>query len=131
MYRMKGTSKRKGLSLGEYPFMHLGEARKLALKALSKAAEGIDPGNPDAPDTDAYTFEKLSKEYIERYAKIEKRSWKADLRGLENDVLPTFGKTLTSELTRKDVITLLNSIKDRGAWRNDRGQKRIGQGQHL
>jgi integrase len=57
----------------------------------------------------------LVDEYIEKWAKARKRSWKEDERILSKDVLPAWGHRKTREITRRDVIRLLDNIIDRGA----------------
>jgi integrase len=55
----------------------------------------------------------LAIEYLEKHAKEKKRSWRHDERSLRNDVLPVIGNLKAKEVTRRDVIRLLNRVKDR------------------
>ena len=57
----------------------------------------------------------LCEEYIERHAKVKKKSWKEDQRILEKDIIPIWNRRKASDVKRKDVIHLLDNIVERGA----------------
>lgn len=61
------------------------------------------------------TVESFAVEYIERYAKPNKRSWSEDERLLQREVVPEIGLIPLNEVHRRDVIALLDRIRDRGA----------------
>src|SRR5262249_55497116 len=63
----------------------------------------------------AETFRELAEDYLERYAKKRKRSWRKDEMALKRDLLPRFGSRKAKAITRRDVYQLLDSIMDRGA----------------
>jgi integrase len=63
----------------------------------------------------APTLGDLALEYLERWAKPRKRSWKEDERILNKDVLPLWRWSKGKEITRSDVIALLDRIVDRGS----------------
>jgi integrase len=114
MYR-HGNVKRR-LTLGTYPALSLAEARKGARSALHAVQyEGADPAADKKANRAAETFEELARDYLERHAKREKRSWRKDLLILEKDVLPRFGKRKAKDITRRDIITMLDDIVERGA----------------
>jgi integrase len=117
MYRHKG--KARFLTLGDYPRMTLADAHKAHAEAMKKVEEGIDPGaatvNERKEERKAPTVAALADEYIERWAKARKKSWKVDLRILQKDVLPEWGRRKAKDITRRDVKDLLNKVLDRGA----------------
>jgi Phage integrase, N-terminal SAM-like domain len=49
----------------------------------------------------------VAEEYIERYAKPNKRSWEEDQRIINHDLLPYFGAIRAKEITRKDITAIL------------------------
>ena len=57
----------------------------------------------------------FAREYIERYAKPNKRSWREDERLLRHDVLPAIGDLRIDTVARRDIVLLLDAIRDRGA----------------
>lgn len=111
VYRFQGTRRRK--TLGSYPVITLADARELARETLLQAARGNDP---DGTAKDGgNTFEWLANQYLEKYAKPQKRSWDEDLKIIRHDLLPRWGERPATEVKRKDVIELLEAIKERGA----------------
>jgi integrase len=61
------------------------------------------------------TFERVARLYVERYARLRKRSWREDERILEHDVLPRWRGRPARSITALDVRRLLDAIVDRGA----------------
>src|SRR5262245_30849845 len=114
MYR-HGDVKRR-LTLGNYPALSLAEGRAKARRALHTVqSQGGDPAADKKANRAAETFREMVQEYLERYAKREKRSWRKDLQILEKDLLPRFGKRKAKDITRRDIIAMLDDIFERGA----------------
>ena len=63
----------------------------------------------------AETVSELAAEYIDRYAKSNKKSWRSDERILSKDVLPRWEQRKANQIKRRDVIALLDNIVDRGS----------------
>jgi Arm DNA-binding domain len=80
-YRNK-NGRQKRLTLGRYPAVKLVDARELAREAQRKVAHGGDPVFEKRAARDVLTFGALAKEYIDSYAKPNKRSWREDERQL-------------------------------------------------
>jgi integrase len=106
------------------PLLTLADARAehARLKAQAKAArEGQAPDPAAARLTRkaealaAPTVEEFVGEYIERYAKLRKRSWQEDRRILLADVVPLLGEIKLRDLTKRHVTRVLDRIADRGA----------------
>ena len=74
MYRFAGRLRR--LTLGSHPPLGLADARELARDALRKAALGKDPAAEKLGLRTADSFEELAVRYMERHAKVKKRSWR-------------------------------------------------------
>ena len=117
LYRFEGKPRR--LTLGTYPKMSLADAHKAHSDAVKKLEQGIDPGAETVAERQeerkAPTVATLAEEYLEKWAKPRKRSWREDARILEKDVLSEWGRRRAREITRRDVIRLLDGIVDRGA----------------
>src|SRR5215469_2329335 len=106
MYRY-GNVKRR-LTLGTYPALSLAEAREKAGAANHAVQyDGADPAAAKKAERAAETFAELAADYIERYAKRQKRSWRKDQLILEKDALPRFGKRKAKDITRRDIIAML------------------------
>lgn len=114
-YRINGRQRR--YTVGRYPAFKVGEAREAARGVLRKVAGGIDPAEEKASRRDALnTFGALAADFIERYAKPNKSSWKLDQRRLENHVLPVWRNRPPDSIGRADVIRLLEDVaKERAA----------------
>lgn len=120
IYTLNGIKRRMTLgTFGEHPAMSLSKAHSEYESARCKVESGIDPAaeKQEAAQTEkaADTVEQLAAEYIEKWAKPRKRSWQEDQRILDKDIIPTWGKRKAKEITRRDVILLLDSIVDRGS----------------
>lgn len=117
-YKIGKTHRR--LTLGPYPSLKLGDARKLHRDALTQREKGLDPAllkkqEREGISRDRYTVRNLVDEYIERWAKPNKKTWENDKRALEFDVIPKWEHRIAAEITRRDVALLLDGIMDRGA----------------
>ncbi len=115
MYRVRGDKRLRRATLGTYPTLTLADARDQARADLRAATKGRDPASERKAERQAETFGELAEEYIERYAKKRKRSWFKDRQALDRDLLPRFRHRKAAGITRREVITLLEEIADRGA----------------
>lgn len=113
MYRHESIKRR--LTLGTYPAMSLASAREAASDAIRAAAHGSDPASEKAARRKAETFGELAEEYIERYAKPRKRSWRKDRLALDRDLLPVLKNRKAIDIRRRDIIKVLDGIIERGA----------------
>ncbi|MBF0282088.1 MAG: tyrosine-type recombinase/integrase [Zetaproteobacteria bacterium] len=117
LYRKDGAQRR--LTLGNYPAMSLSEAHAAHENARLEVKRGGDPAGAaqeaKQQEKEADTVNQLAALYIEKHAKLLKRSWKEDQRILDKDILPTLGKKRAIEVTRRDIMRLLDEIAGRGA----------------
>jgi len=117
IYRIDG--KRRFMNLGHYPGISLSEARRKYRTAYNLFEQGKDPAALEEQAAEArrkaYTVADLVQEYIERHAKRFKRSWEADERLLNKEIVPVWGKRKAEDVKKRDVTLLLESIVDRGS----------------
>lgn len=113
LYRHGGRVRR--LTLGTYPALGLADAREKAKDTLRAAAKGGDPAAEKKAERAAETFGELADLYLEKYAKREKRSWRKDELILQKDILPRFRTHRAKDITRRDIIAMLDEIVARGA----------------
>lgn len=117
IYHFHGRKRR--MTLGQYPQCTLALARQRHREALSLLENDIDPALEKQKDKkdmrDSATVAALIEEYIEKWAKPRKRSWKEDQRILKKDVEPLWRNTKAKAITRRDINLLLDKIKERGA----------------
>jgi integrase len=112
-YRLHGRDGR--YTIGSYDDFSLADARQHAIGKLRDVAHGIDPSAAKRAGRGAETFGELAQLYLDRHAKAEKRTWREDERILDNDLLPSWKSRKAFEIKRPDVMTLLDSIVDRGS----------------
>lgn len=119
MYHDPRDGKSRMATLGKYPGMTVAQAHEAHAKAVQSIEKGGDPAAPlvqkKREERLAPTVAILAEEYIERWAKPRKRSWKEDVRILSHDILPAWRNLPVTAVTRRDVIALIDSIVERGA----------------
>ena len=74
VYKWNGRMKR--LTIGTYPAVSLADARNRAFDALRNVARGDDPQAEKISTCESGTFAELSEQYMDEWAKINKRSWR-------------------------------------------------------
>ncbi len=116
-YRFDG--KNRIYTIGKYPTKSLAGARTEATKARDKVGQGIDPGKQKIQEKiahrESYTVFDLSEEFIEKWSKPRKKTWREDERCLHKEVIPLIGKKKAREIRRRDIILILDQIVDRGS----------------
>ena len=118
-YRYHYLGRPRRMTLGVFPDVQLKPARDKHGDAKKLLGKGIDPGEHAIQERKreyaAETVKDLVNEYIEKWAKVHKRSWKEDERVLNKEVIPQWGNKKAMTITRRDVISLLDQIVARGA----------------
>jgi integrase len=118
-YRLAGEQKR--MVFGTYPKIGVAKAHIALADARDKLKRGIDPGALVAEERraerDAETVSELVGEYLTHYARRFKKTSSADEddRLLHREVIPEWGRRKGKDITRRDVIKLLDAIEARGA----------------
>jgi integrase len=123
-YQLHGQ--RRLLKHGTYPDLSLVDARKAhgaALAAVEAARKGEEDAKDPAVERDIRqaqaalgdTVSAFAEIYLELHAKPKKRSWRADKRILDRDVLPFIGSYKLKHLTRANVQAVLDPIEKRGS----------------
>ncbi len=116
-YRFHGQGRK--LTLDGFP--SLATARRLAQDALDIVAEGKDPAAEKRTSRSQHElgsdlFSAVAAEFVERHAKRNTRasSAKQTERWLEKEALPKWGNRRVQDITKRDVLDLLDGIVDRG-----------------
>jgi integrase len=103
-------------AIDKLPFLTLAEARGRHAEARSKLARGIDPGAEKKTALDARkaepTFEDMAREFWEIELK-DKKSGAERRRLLEKDGVPAWGKRKMGDIKRRDIVLLLDRIRER------------------
>jgi len=116
-YRFDG--KNRIYTIGKFPAKSLAGARTEAAKAREKIGQGVDPGEQKIQQRiahqEAYTVIDLVEEFIEKWSKPRKKTWREDERCLQKEVIPLIGRKKAKEVRRRDIILILDQIVDRGS----------------
>ncbi len=122
--RFRANGKPVKLTIGGYPTIGLGEARRRAQEALGELSGGR---NPAAEKRAARTAAKAEREtaadrvervvdlFIERHAKAKTRDWRNTKGMLDSEIVRRWKGRRLSEITRPHVVALLDEVIDRGA----------------
>lgn len=117
MYRFDGRARM--LTLGDYPKMSLSAANLAHSQAADDLKHGRDPGTAKVKgrkaERDAETVKELASEYMEKWAKPRKRTWRKDHLIIEKDILPEWQWRKAKDITRRDVSLILDKILKREA----------------
>jgi len=115
LYRFEGRARR--MTLGEFPDVSLADAHEKHAKAKMTLSKGTDPGELDqnnkAAHRNAFTVAHLVDEYMERWARPRKVTWKEDERCLNKEVIPLIGHRKAKDIKRRDIVKILDGIVDR------------------
>ena len=112
-YRIGGRYRR--VKLGVYPEFSLSDARRRARQVVGEVASDRDPAQARREARLAPTFEDLATLYLEKHARVKKRSWKEDRRVISNELFPVWRAVRATEIRRRDIRTLIETIAERPA----------------
>jgi integrase len=131
--RRAGQTQPSWVMLGHYPIMTLAQAREKAREALAALIDGEDPaslteakrraGEEAERQRRASTFAAVAEDFIRRHA-MTKRSGKGTAGIVRHELIPVLGEKPLAEITRRDVISLVEAILDRGADKPSPGTRR-------
>jgi hypothetical protein len=131
--RRAGAAQPTWVALGTYPQMTLAEARSGAREALGALIAGEDPAqiaeakrraNYEAEARrQANSFGAVAEEFIKRHAMI-RRSGGETAAIIRRELVPEWGDRHVADITRRDVIRLVEAILDRGGAKPPPGTRR-------
>jgi integrase len=114
--------KRSRVMIGSHPIKTAEVARGEAKIKLGAMESGIDPNKQkkelarlEEEEKLLITMQTLVSDYIELHAKRFKRTWQLDELLLNKELIPAWGKRKAIEITKRDVLQLLECILERGS----------------
>ncbi len=117
VYRRNGKLSR--VTIGNYPEINLADAHTEHARLRAILNKGRDPAivvqTLKQEQIRAPTVQQLVHVYLDRHAKVKKRSWQEDERILMKDVIPRWGRCKAEDIRRRDVAVLMDDIMDRGS----------------
>jgi integrase len=115
-YRLRGIERR--LSLGEYPYVSLREARETHFTMKQQLARKQDPKSlRESERAAATTFGEVALEWL----RINHGNWseshvKSVKQRLDKNLLPLLGSRPIQEITPTEVLEAVRRVEDRGAY---------------
>lgn len=121
----KINGKPERIFLGVFPDLTVENARRMASVKLGEIAVGVNPLDEVRATRREHTFESFYNEYMERYSKKHKRSWKYDEREV-NKFLSHWFKRKLSDIKKTEVQLLVEKIHDtNGLYQSNRILERV------
>ena len=130
VFRYKSSGKQNVITLGRVEGLAVKQAEDQARVLRQQVDGGRDPAEEARHEREANiaavqaakaeeefnpTFKTFAAEFIERYSKRQKKTWRDDLENLERHVTPHIGSIRIKAVTQRDIIKVLDRIRDRGA----------------
>jgi integrase len=111
--------------IGHFPDITIEQARKFALQHKSDIARGINPNFKKSEAKKEITFGGMFEEFMERYSKKYKLTWKADQSDIAKFLSHWFTKKASS-ITKQEIQLIMEGIKDKnGLYQANRLFERI------
>ncbi|BAZ92606.1 phage integrase [Thiohalobacter thiocyanaticus] len=116
-YRLKGRQEK--VTLGEYPYFSLGDARKWREECRALVAKGESPMRANreakAAEKEPDTIEAFSKIWLRDVVEKTTSEPRNVKRVVNKDIIPALGNKRLSEVSVTDVLAITDKIKARGA----------------
>jgi integrase len=114
-YRRRSDGKRRAVALGSYPALSLKAARSKArgFQALIENEEvKADPATDRQIRRKSQTFSEIADEWLDLHARPNKssRAVRDDISMLGRHIRPRIGAMRVTEITKRDVIRLLDEV---------------------
>ncbi len=121
MRRQRGTGKAQAIRmpLGRYPLITLANARQRARTVLRDLYDGIDPRQQEAERLrneaakQTNTFNAVAETFITRHVARARTARAIELR-IRRELVSRWGDRPIAEITRADVVSMIDEIVDRG-----------------
>ncbi|GLQ08068.1 tyrosine-type recombinase/integrase [Sneathiella chinensis] len=113
------------VTLGKFPDMTIEKARNAATQAKGELASGTNPNVEKNRLRKEITLKELFDLYMDRYSKVEKKSWRYDEREINKFLSHWFNRKISS-ISKYDIKTLHLKTKERnGLYQANRILERI------
>lgn len=103
------------ITLGRYPGMSIDQARRKTMEINLSISEGNNPAEVKRSAKAEMQFRDLFFEYIERHAKVNKKTWEEDIEKYRNHLEKSIGNKKLSSIDRASISLIHNSITKNGS----------------
>lgn len=104
------NNRKRLMVLGDFGTLTVTQAEDRARKELSKVIDNIDPMENRDLIRKGGTFAQLAHDYLERYAKQRKKTWRQDQSRINKHLLPKFGSLPALSITHNDLAKFHSKI---------------------
>jgi integrase len=116
--RIRGRMRR--ITLGGFPALTVSKAREKALQLKAAIIDGDDPSEIRKRKLSELTFRDLEEAYLERHARVKKRSWKRDALMLDGYLSKLRARRIT-DISSEEVARIHAIIgRDHGRYAANR-----------
>lgn len=124
-FRKRTHGRDERIFIGRFPDIAVEQARKLAMQHMSTIAQGKNPNDERRKIKQEVTFGEMFKQFMERYSKVQKRSWEYDEREV-NKFLSHWFSRKASSITKYEVQVLQGTVRnENGLYQSNRLLERI------
>lgn len=114
-YRIAGATSQKEMTLGRYPDIPLGEARKLAAAARAQVQQGVDVARKKQAAIKlaerAWTLRRLAEDYLTKsVGRLAPSTIKGREQQLRDYVYSTIGNTPAKEIQPADIVDIVERV---------------------
>ncbi len=109
--RFRKGGKDTAVTIGEYPFIGLKAAREAVIEILAEGKGAPVKKEPVAPLFSAVVEEWLTK----KKTGLREATMTRILSAIRNDIIPSLGGMVISEIKPIDILNTIRTIEDRGA----------------
>lgn len=102
------------ITLGKYPSLLPDQAKRLVADMNAQAAHGVDPASAIRAQRAEMTLKDAFDQYLERHAKLHKRTWHEDERRWRLYLFKPLGNRKLSEISRREIASLHADIGQTG-----------------
>ncbi|GAA3896081.1 hypothetical protein GCM10022228_03720 [Halomonas cibimaris] len=100
--------------LGTTAELTIPQGRKKAKQLKARIMLGEDPRAETKKRKATPEFARFVEERYLPYVKVRKRSWETDVSFLKNYLLPVFGDSPLDQITRRQVVTFHQALREKG-----------------
>lgn len=114
-YRVAGATSQKEMTLGRYPDISLGEARKLATTARAQVQQGVDVARQKQVTIKsaerAWTVRRLADDYLGKsVGRLADSTIKGREQQLRDYVFPSIGHIPAKEVSPADIVDIVERV---------------------
>lgn len=106
---VKSDGKPEWVNIGRFPETTIEQARKRVAEFNAVLAQGHNPKDSIRAAKAEMTFQQLFEIYLERHAKVRKKTWREDVQMFEQYLTPWSAKRI-SKITPGEIATLHSHI---------------------